>query len=528
MSHHIKSLFNHFTTATTTINHNNTITNNANIPHQTPQTITKQHQQEQPTRTVTKKFSSINEQTNRQSKHLRTRRRLLTTPTHQNHPTTTTTDSGLETSCSSNCQQTIKKLKCKCVTCSNRFHIAKRLRQAYLRVKSKKLNSTSSSSSSHLFYAHIPLLVVKSYRPPLKASFKLIEIKKNTPVNALFMMSKWIYVKTSEDLYGFIPRKCCQPFDASSLYLCCNRVNLNRRANTSIDHTYASIGDLDLKMNIVNKNDDQDFDNMSQTDLSLFMVSQIEANTSLSEHDNKTTIANSNCDYYNNNEEENYEFLPNLASKKLKSSYIDLRDVMTKTPTPSPSTQIIYECLNELKSSNSYDYLNGCHSLPKPPMSTSNNNHYDILMTYKSTRSNCDYVNLTPLSFTSTSSSASYSPQYSSSSFSSPCSSSSYSTPHTRMNLFKVIKEYEASFKGDLSVNKGDLVYLIDQTKNSEKKNDKEWACVRLYRRMRFINNNNNGRNLNECILKETNIYENLNDLKQLQGYVPRGCFVKV
>jgi hypothetical protein len=513
MSHHIKSLFNHLTAinnytnanANTNTSSNSSSSSSSSLPQQTPQQITKL----KPFTTLKKplvkeKLTSIQRST---------RRRLITTTTNTpppptqpppllqllpSHRQTTITDSGLETSISSSMmRQQSQKQKCQCETCSrhtkHRINIAKRLRQAYTKIKTHH-----SLSNSSQYYAHIPLLVVKSYRPTTtnESKRKEIYVKKNTAINALFMVSKWLYVKTSDDLYGFIPRKSCQPFVNNSFHT-------NTNENNVKNHTYASIGDLEQNIN------------EEQTDLSLFMVS--------------------NC-YYNNDlslNEENYEFLPDLEtksttkSKKTNNSYIDLRDVET-LPV---STQIIYECLNELKSSSlsslstTYDYLNGCQSSSSSTSSNEPNNHYDILMTYKSTRHDTNnYVNA-------------------SSSSTSNCSTpnnNNNNNNNRKMNLFKVVKDYEASFKGDLSVNKGDLVYLIDNAKKSVYLNlnqqnnqcnndDNEWAFVRLFRRTRVTNEKRN-----ECNNNNNNIYENLNDLKQLnnmqllQGFVPRSCFIKI
>lgn len=486
MSHHIKSLFNHLTAINNYTNSSPSSSSSSSLPHQTPQQITKL----KPVTTLKKPLKQKLTSTQRP-----TRRRLITPPPPTqppppllqlplSHRTTTTTDSGLEISISSSSQmrQQTQSQKCQCETCSrhikHRLNIAKRLRQAYTKIKTHH-----SSSNSSQYYAHIPLLVVKSFRPSTTNESKRneIHVKKNTAVNALYMVSKWIYVKTSDDLYGFIPRKSCQPF-----------VNNTSHTNNMKNHTYASIGDLE-------QNNYEE-----QTDLSLFMVS--------------------NCYYNNDNDtniiinEENYEFLPDLKSKSpTNTTYIDLRDVET-LPV---STQIIYECLNELKSSSlstTYDYLNGCQS-----SSSSNepNNHYDILMTYKSTHHDTNnYVNA-------------------SSSSTSNCSTpNNTNNNYRKMNLFKVIKDYEASFKGDLSVNKGDLVYLIDNAKKSvylnlnqcKNNDDNEWAFVRLFRRTRVTNEKRNESSNNN----NNNIYENLNDLKQLksmqllQGFVPRSCFIKI
>lgn len=80
------------------------------------------------------------------------------------------------------------------------------------------------------------------------------------------------------------------------------------------------------------------------------------------------------------------------------------------------------------------------------------------------------------------------------------------------LNMLKVVDDYQADFKDDLTVRKGDLVYLVEgsnKLNNSPDKNNSDWLFVRIYKR-----------NLRaDCSKFETNL---------VQGYVPRSHVVKI
>jgi hypothetical protein len=92
------------------------------------------------------------------------------------------------------------------------------------------------------------------------------------------------------------------------------------------------------------------------------------------------------------------------------------------------------------------------------------------------------------------------------------------------MNLFQVTEDYTADFKGDLTVKRGDLVYLVEQGVEKECSNQNDWLYVRLYKRGRKSTNVNHPHV----------IYENLSDNcstscnMSLQGYVPRNHVVRL
>ena len=224
---------------------------------------------------------------------------------------------------------------------------------------------------------------------------------------------------------------------------------------------------------------------------------------------------------------ENYEFLNVLSSKSASSSssnskcrkqsrnhhsteYIDLRETTHKKKNNYYGALSSFESLKKKPAETNYDFLTGCESSTKPsPYSgiarhssgagDSQESHYDILMTYKSSKNapNDIYVNLSEKS-----------------------SESRVTTP--KVSLYKVVKEYVADFKGDLSVCKGDLVYLVETSGKATLSSD--WVCARLYKRTRC------GTTEKVVSATQKNVYENVSEITShlLQGYIPRAHLVKV
>lgn len=139
-------------------------------------------------------------------------------------------------------------------SCRHCLHVYTQLNSLRQRLRSAHAAYAASQCQDERTFAHIPMLTVRSYRPnrrrqfrnglgngggggggngvvegvdPVMSSLKL-EIRRNEPVNALFMVDdKWVYVKTSDERRGFIPAKCCQPFALALHALnhaghCCN------------------------------------------------------------------------------------------------------------------------------------------------------------------------------------------------------------------------------------------------------------------------------------------------------------------
>jgi hypothetical protein len=99
---------------------------------------------------------------------------------------------------------------------------------------SKILDRLSKSSMERP--AHVPLLCVTTFSlndskwlkfcqrlSSLGINVRLIEIVKGVPVNALFYLSNLdlIYVRTADDLEGYLPKDCCKPI------ICCKIINQN-------------------------------------------------------------------------------------------------------------------------------------------------------------------------------------------------------------------------------------------------------------------------------------------------------------
>ncbi|CAF3853872.1 unnamed protein product [Rotaria magnacalcarata] len=60
--------------------------------------------------------------------------------------------------------------------------------------------------------ANIPMLVVVSFNPDEKGlQKKQIEIQRGFPVNAQYILSDWLFIKTADNEEGFVPYLCCRP-----------------------------------------------------------------------------------------------------------------------------------------------------------------------------------------------------------------------------------------------------------------------------------------------------------------------------
>ena len=116
----------------------------------------------------------------------------------------------------------------------------------YARILSK-LSSASVDEA-----AHIPLLCVCTFNlserkwlklierlSALGINVRLIEIVKGVPINALFYLSNLdlIYVRTAEELEGYVPKDCCKPISCGALSVtnssCSNNANLTTNCNSN-------------------------------------------------------------------------------------------------------------------------------------------------------------------------------------------------------------------------------------------------------------------------------------------------------
>ncbi|RNA31692.1 hypothetical protein BpHYR1_004624 [Brachionus plicatilis] len=129
-------------------------------------------------------------------------------------------DSGLDTTCSSSPKKKglhrssthnqLTASTCRMCACRNeqKVQMRKKLKKSYVNYMKSDLSESQ--------FANIPLVVAKSFRPTSDSLNKL-QVRKGCAVNALYMIdNKWIYVKTTSEKCGFIPAKCCQPFDLAS------------------------------------------------------------------------------------------------------------------------------------------------------------------------------------------------------------------------------------------------------------------------------------------------------------------------
>lgn len=524
------------------------------------------------------------------------------------------TDSGLEQSSLLLLKSEPKPAsnKCKCSTCTKH---AKRAGEILKKLKLAYTNSSvrAGKTNTELFYANIPLLIVKSFKPSA-SNFNKLEIRKGSAVNALFISdtsSRWIYVKDSNEQKGFIPKKCCEPFASRSCLNTKNRrgveakapklpkvnppplplsvinQNINKNQERAADHTYMTITEADLINNTNKKasgNDTVEFcDVYDQTDLSLFSVSRIlgeqnetqtnktkkkslfysedsctssckslscsSASCSGSEYDVDATIRLSPelqqsediLKLIKSNKSRNRKV--SIALDKLsinltmleqkqrqQAEYIELRETSAENNNINNNAKKIklnnklinnYDDLFNFESTTTptqkaakkqtsdYDFLvdsspymsagldNNKEKMSRVVSDNNEDNHYDVLMAYKSTGKNKNgkelYVNL----------------------------GENLSTP--KPNLYKVVEDYDADFKGDLSVSKGDLVYLIENASNKASNND--WIFVRLYKRVRTVEKKERKHKQQK---QQQTVYENFAENQILQGYIPRSRVVKV
>jgi hypothetical protein len=227
-----------------------------------------------------------------------------------------------------------------------------------------------------------------------------------------------------------------------------------------------------------------------QTDLSLFSISQdnIDAGDLDQQAKDKLTSSNQN-EYIHLVDIDSYpKCVSNccLSSKNAReeaSCYQDLAEFMS---CQTPPTESHYDLLVSTTSS-------AKRTRSKRSQRADPANHYDVLMTYKSNSKAKSPAN------------------------------AYYNSSSLAFNLYRVVEDYEADFRDDLSVRKDDLVYLIENKTSpiEEKLTSSEWVFVRLYKRSAVAG-------------KQTEtLYENLVDqnsmvANRLQGFVPRFCLTKM
>lgn len=287
--------------------------------------------------------------------------------------------------------------------------------------------------------ANIPMLVVRSYKANSSISLKQISIRKGSAVNALYMLcNNWVYVKTFEDDEGFIPKYCFESFSVSNQSLN-NDVTIT---NETTNHTYISIVENNnnngekLREEYMREEMEEEDDDEEITNLSLFSVSRcfnvdstiLTTTTTASRRTTKSVKSYSKKFYFKsttNKQHRQYNLRSvdkRLKKVKIAASEIKLRKKNRNHSVSSSST--------------------GSSSLSSP-----NGNTYDLLV---------------------------------------KCSSKEEKLKAENKTVFKVLCDYTADFKDDISVKRGDFVYSVNEDFNNK---NKDWIYVRPYNNKSKQNN---------------------------------------
>lgn len=425
---------------------------------------------------------------------------------------TSDADSGLDTL---SCSYFVRNVaNCDCNQCSSRTATRNQIENT---LKHAFVNYLRESSEKN--FANLPLMVAKSFRPSaVKNTRQLdqIEVRKNNAVNALFMKdNKWVYVKTASNVKGFIPKKCLEPFILKS----CPEKRKNSTSSPKpkapksmipskpihhqADHTYMTINENDLKpIEIIDDND--------QTDIALLSVS------------NYVETAKAT------------KFSKNLMKKFIECDTGDHIRVISKSKSRNRKLAIATLTMIEKEASRNYLNLNDCktnlyenYQCLTPSIKKRSNINYENLAAYRSIKRSRNYSYLC-----SSPSSIEYDELNTNSKVSTPtniysndymASIDSYSNENDEhiydhlssnnskvLNVFKIVDDYTADFKGDLSVNKGDIVYLIETALSPSLSKNNDYLFVRVYKRK------SRSSPANQC------------ESQALKGYIPRSCAVKI
>jgi len=484
---------------------------------------------------------------------------LVTPVTKLKRKRTNDTDSGLDTILSNNYTMN-EIIGCNCEQCVSRN---KKRIQLENTLKHAFVNYLREPSETK--FANIPIMVVKSFRPTNNTKTKQLdqlEVKKANAVNALFMKdNKWVYVKTSDNVKGFIPKKILEPFYLKS----CQNKSKNSTSSpipkapesappvkpttrlfqkNLVDHTYMTINDNDVKP------DAQHYDDMmksEETDLNLFSVSsclEIQIQPRLSKNLMKKFIE---CDSFktrsvsprpknNSNSRDLARMLAKSKSRNRKIS-IAFRHMSNEATLTMLDNEITknYINLNDCNAINSdYENIKQINANFSPVLEESSKISSKRVVNYE------NLLNLNSLKRSKKSDS--------SNSLSSSPSSIDYdvisydykqmnpSTPRNYynvsslqndedhvydhlssnnskvLNVYKVIDDYTADFKGDLSVRRGDIVSLIESVASPNKNSD--YLLVRIHKRN----------------LKAASGYFTQHQIehKNIQGYIPRSHVIKI
>lgn len=426
----------------------------------------------------------------------------------------TNTDSGVD----------LTATQCDCSRCSiretNRIALESNLKQAFV----KYLREPSESN-----FANIPVMVVKSFDPAVaKHTRQLDQIKvhKNNAVNALFMKdNKWVYVKTSDNIKGFIPKKTLEPFyprpcsksrnTTSSPIVPKAPSSLPPKTTTvkPVDHTYMTINELDIKAS-------QALDESTE-DLALLSVSNCSESPKLE----KNLISKfSECveTPSRSSSKTSRDLIKILTSSKSRNRKISI--AFRQLPSEASLTMLEqqekkYINLNDCKEKEvTYENCDRQSSKRRDSKMIIN---YENLASFKSVKrmkKSSDY------SYSSSSSPSSI--EYDTVGRKLPESNyylNSYlensehiydhlsSNNSKVLNMFRVVEDYRADFKGDLTVRRGDVVYLIDSMASpGTPKANNDYLFVRIYKRGLALDSPTS------------------TDFQNVQGYIPRTHVVKI
>ena len=278
--------------------------------------------------------------------------------------------------------------------------------------------------------ANLPMLVVRSYNVNSSISLKQISIRKGSAVNALYMLcNNWVYVKTFDDEEGFVPKYCFESFTSTQNLLLNN--NDTTLINETPNHTYMSIvenNNNSCKEKISNEENmieiEEEENDEEITNLSLFSVSRcfnIDSTilTTTSRRTTRSVRSYSKKFYYkssisNNMNSNNRQYnLRSGVDKRLKRVKMD----------------------SELKFKRK---IKRCQSVSSSGSSSSGDT-YDLLVKCSSSKEEED--------------------------------------KNVNKTFYKVLCDYTADFKDDISVKRGDTVYSVNE---NNKNND--WIYVRPYK----------------------------------------------
>jgi hypothetical protein len=495
------------------------------------------------------KIADTNSRESEEQKNSKIRKSLFLTASKQQsssssaHDAADLTDSGLESSSKSIPFYKVDthphyppfQLNKKCKLCLHQLSYSNEIRSKLLQAH---VNYIKSNLSSEAFFANIPMLVVRSFRPSLNSTNK-IQIRKGTAINALYMIDdKWVYVKTGSELKGFIPKKCCEPFAVNLLKCTHTRKPPKTHQHTAKsdnqnEHTYMSIDHL-TKNNSRKPSDKKvvlSRNKKGNESIVKLLANSKSRNRKLSVafnetkfNSNKITLTMLEGDRTSSSSVK-YDQLATASSSLRNEQNVANSDYDFLT---SPVSDLYYN--QNLDETNEHeasclDFLSSSGSSSITTISPLNANnksehHYDVLRTYNSLSVNRNAKKPSYLR-----------------------SSDAYHL--SKLNMYQIVSDYDAKYKQDLSVRKGDVVYLVKNEVNSsgqDKNNDDEWLFVRLYKRTQTTVSSSKKKqaNVNNCeyqnlptanlsdINEEAERRSTDYDAKLMQGFIPRSKAVKL